>query len=269
VPAGPLTCPEVSAAVAAPVRRRRSLVRSVPVERECFDDRPPHSQANPKSGTATRSLVPTAQVATCPGPTSAPGALCSCTRPRWGGRAGERVEPVQPHVTEAAIADVPGQHPLAVVVRGRLSEGAGAGNGAAADVEPVAHQAPLPNLGHVDLPGRRRPDPRSGSRMRRGQYPPPTPAPAPSPPCRSRVCRPRESARRRAVPPRRERGAAPCGTGRNQAGSCGRTRTRSWRPGPSGPGLRRLRVVQPCGSARASCSATASASCSATAGRRR
>src|ERR671917_893078 len=44
----------------------------------CLLDLPSHSHLNPKP--STRSAVALPQVATCPGPTSLPGGLSSCTR---------------------------------------------------------------------------------------------------------------------------------------------------------------------------------------------
>src|SRR5205823_6661817 len=61
------------------------------------------------------------------------------------------VEAVEPHVAEASLSDVPGEDPLAVAVRRRLREGAGTGNGALADVEPIAGYVPVRDVGHCSL----------------------------------------------------------------------------------------------------------------------
>ena len=58
------------------------------------------------------------------------------------------VEPVEGDVAEVALVDVPDEHSVAVALRGRLGEGARAGDRALADVEPVPAQMPTRNVGH-------------------------------------------------------------------------------------------------------------------------
>src|SRR5579884_1507240 len=104
------------------------------------------------------------------------------------GAHGDHVQAVQDHVAVAALTDVPGQHPLAPVVGGRLGELAGAGDVAPADVEPVAGQPPLRNLRHVPISSMPRcrgcrgvlaeGRPRSGPALGPGRRPWPPPAPA-------------------------------------------------------------------------------------------
>src|SRR5262249_30622843 len=61
-------------------------------------------------------------------------------------------QPVEIDVAVMALADMPEQHRLAeIIVRG-LGKRAGARNGAAAVVEPVADNAPVGTLGHVASP---------------------------------------------------------------------------------------------------------------------
>ncbi len=62
------------------------------------------------------------------------------------------VEPVEPHVAEMPLADMPCEHALAMVAGRRLRELARARDVAAADVEPVASEMPLGDSIHDPPP---------------------------------------------------------------------------------------------------------------------
>jgi hypothetical protein len=57
----------------------------------------------------------------------------------------ENVEPVQLDFAVVAVPDVIGKHPVAVPERWRLGKGAGAGDAALADIEPVSNHMPAWN----------------------------------------------------------------------------------------------------------------------------
>src|SRR5690348_9000897 len=63
---------------------------------------------------------------------------------------------VELDVAVMAFADMPEQDRLAKAVIRRLAEGAGAGDRAAAIVEPVADDVPIRNVAHPGLPSRSR-----------------------------------------------------------------------------------------------------------------
>src|SRR5262249_18761801 len=63
-----------------------------------------------------------------------------------------KAEVVELDIAVMAFADVPEQHRFAEAIIGRLCKGAGAGNRAAAVVEPVADDMPARNVAHPDPP---------------------------------------------------------------------------------------------------------------------
>ena len=63
----------------------------------------------------------------------------------------DEAQTVEIDIAVMAMSDVPEQHRLAEAVVRRLGEGAGAGDGAAAIVEPVSGDVPAGNLGDEDL----------------------------------------------------------------------------------------------------------------------
>jgi hypothetical protein len=60
----------------------------------------------------------------------------------------QQVEAINPNVAEMTFSDMPDKHALARIVGRRLSKFAGAGNVAAADVEPIAGEPPIRNVVH-------------------------------------------------------------------------------------------------------------------------
>jgi hypothetical protein len=64
------------------------------------------------------------------------------------GADGQEVEAIELDIAVMAGADMPGEHADAGIIRRRLRELAGAGNVAAADIEPVADKTPRGDAGH-------------------------------------------------------------------------------------------------------------------------
>src|SRR6266436_4882005 len=133
--------------------------------------------SNLKPCASTDRIVDLPQVTSCgPGPVSLPGAFISCgyfpgglvgmiidieagdpgrlSRPQIALPAADphKAEIVELDIAVMAFADVPEQHRFAEAVVRRLRKGAGAGNRAAAVVEPVADDMPARNVVHSGSP---------------------------------------------------------------------------------------------------------------------
>jgi hypothetical protein len=86
----------------------------------------------------------------------ADGGLCAGPDITFEGAERQQIEAIKLDIAETALADIPGEEPLTLIVGRRLRELAGTRNAAAANVEPIAHQVPLRNGVHCVLPRNRR-----------------------------------------------------------------------------------------------------------------